>query len=239
LVAFAVADGCGVAAMSLLVFEFPQDGHIYCMGVDTAEGLDHGDYSCAQVLDVRTGEQVAVWHGHIPPDELSTEVHKLGLWYSSALCCVESNNHGLTTITQMRQLGYPNLYRSRSLNKVTNKISQEYGWKTTRTSKPLLIDDLGMALRAEELAIHDEFTLAELRTYRHTGRSMGGSPFDDRVIALALANEMRQYAFMPEYAPQVDDYWTVDWWARQGTEPVRDSKKIGLYTRRGTRLAGL
>ena len=44
----------------LTVWREPQ-GHVpYCIGVDTAEGLVHGDYSCAQVLEVRTGEQVAV-----------------------------------------------------------------------------------------------------------------------------------------------------------------------------------
>jgi len=39
----------------LTVWREPQ-GHVpYCIGVDTAEGLVHGDYSCAQVLEVRTG----------------------------------------------------------------------------------------------------------------------------------------------------------------------------------------
>jgi hypothetical protein len=224
---------------SLSVWSEPTPEGVYCIGVDTAEGLAHGDYSCAQVLEVRSGEQVAVWHGHIAPDELAHEVHMLGLWYRSALCCVESNNHGLTTIVQLRQLGYPNLFRKRSLNKVTSRISQEFGWKTTRTTKPLMIDDLGMALKANELLIRDEFTLAELRTYVRNGRSMGGSPHDDRVMSLALANEMRQYVFMPEYAPKVDDYWTIDWWNRQGEPEGRGGMQVGKHLRRGTRPTGL
>ena len=92
----------------------PQIDHAYVMGVDTAEGLAHGDYSVIQVLDVNTGEQVAIWHGHIAPDLLAEEVYSVGLWFNSALCCVESNNHGLTTITELRHLGYPRLYRRRS-----------------------------------------------------------------------------------------------------------------------------
>jgi len=221
----------------LTVWREPQDGHIYCIGVDTAEGLVHGDYSCAQVLDVRTGEQCAVWHGHIPPDVLAEEIFMLGLWYRDALCCVESNNHGLTTIVQLRHLGYPNLFRKRTLNRTTSRVSQEFGWKTTRTTKPLLIDDLGMALRGGELTIFDRYTLAELRTYVRSSRgSMSGSPHDDRVMALALSNEMRQYAFMPEYAQKVDDYWTVDWWRRLvvDDEPKDDALRIGAHTVRGT-----
>ena len=221
----------------LTVWREPQSDHSYCLGVDTSEGLVHGDYSCVQVLDVRTGDQTAVWHGHIPPDELAHEVFMLGLWFNSALCCVESNNHGLTTITQLRHLGYPNLFRKRSLNQATAKVSQEFGWKTTRTTKPLLIDDLGMALRNEELKIHDRFTLAELRTYVRNDRgSMSGSPHDDRVMALAMANEMRQYAFMPEFTTKHDDYWTVDWFMRMVTNEDSDAPntKIGASTIRGS-----
>ena len=223
--------------MSLTVWKEPENNHIYCMGIDTAEGLAHGDFSCIQILDVRTGEQVAVWHGHIPPDELAEEVKNLGLWYNKALCCVESNNHGLTTIVQLRHLGYPNLFRKRSLNQVTNTVSQEFGWKTTRTSKPLLIDDLGMALRSDELTLYDRFTVAELRSYvRNERGTMAGSPHDDRVMALALSNQMRQYAFMPEYAPVVDDYWTVDWFMRMVINDDSDAPdtRIGASTTRGS-----
>ena len=170
--------------MSLEVWEQPESRNAYVMGVDTAEGLGHGDYSVIQVLNVRSGEQVAIWHGHIAPDLLADEVDSLGRWFNKALCCVESNNHGLTTITELRHLGYPNLFRKRQLNSVNNRIGQEYGWKTTRTSKPLMIDDLSSALRNEELIIRDRHTLAELRTFVRNDRgSMNGSPYDDRVIA--------------------------------------------------------
>ena len=219
----------------LTVWKEPERWSGYALGVDTAEGLGHGDYSCVQVVDVKEGEQVAIWHGRIPPDELAREVYNIGIWYGNALCCVESNNHGLTTITQLRQLGYPNLFRKRSLNQSTSKVSQEFGWKTTRTTKPLLIDDLGLALRSEELTIHDRYTLAELRTYVRTSRgSMSGSPHDDRVMALALANEMRQYAFMPEYSTKKDDYWTVDWFARLVKPEETSEMQIGKHSMRGT-----
>ena len=218
----------------LTVWREPVGGRAYCIGVDTAEGLAHGDYSCAQVIDVRAGEQVAVWHGHIPPDTLANEVHLLALWYNNALTCVESNNHGLTTIVQLRNLGHRNLFRKRTLNTSIAKVSMEFGWKTTRTTKPLLIDDLGMAIRNDEIIVHDRYTLAELRTYVRSSRgSMNGSPHDDRVMALALANQMRQYAFMPEYAPAVDDYWSVDWFARMVNPDENPDFRIGANTVRG------
>lgn len=221
--------------MSFVVWERPQPQEAYVLGVDTAEGLGHGDYSCIQVLSVSSGVQAAVWHGHIPPDELAQEVFNVGLWYRDALCCVESNNHGLTTLTVLRQLGYPRLFRKRSLNKVSDRVTQEYGWKTTRTSKPLMIDDLATALKNDELVLRDKHTVAELRTFvRNERGSMSGSPFDDRVMALALANQMRKYAHAPEFAVEVDDYWTVDWFRRQADSHGENPFQIGANAVRGT-----
>ena len=97
------------------------------------------------------------------------------------------------------------------------------------SSKPLLIDDLGMALRNEELKIHDRFTYAELRTYvRNERGTMSGSPHDDRVMALAMANQMRQYAFMPEFTLKQDEYWTVNWFRN-----LLPSGDIDCWSRRG------
>lgn len=200
----------------LAVWEWPNDTHRYVLGADTAEGLEWGDYSCAQVLDLSTGQQVAVWHGHIEADLFGEEINSLGFFYNQALVGVESNNHGLTTITTLRRLAYPMLFRKRVLNTARNQQTMEYGWRTTRTSKPLMIDELAMALRNDELELYDQPTVAELRTFvRDEKGQMRGSPFDDRVMALAVANQMRKYAFQPEYVPVVDDYMTGAWWERQ------------------------
>jgi len=126
------------------------------------------------------------------------------------------------------------LFRKRSLNKVSDRVTQEYGWKTTRTSKPLMIDDLATALKNDELALRDKHTVAELRTFvRNERGSMSGSPFDDRVMALALANQMRKYAHAPEFAADVDDYWTVDWFRRQSGTQSENPFQIGVHAIRG------
>ena len=223
--------------MSFECWERPNERSGYVIGVDTAEGLGHGDYSVIQVLNVGTGDQAAIWHGHIAPDLLAEEVMAVGTWYNNALCCVESNNHGLTTITELRHLGYPNMFRKRQLNNVNNRVGQEYGWKTTRTSKPLMIDDLSSALRNNEICIRDRHTIAELRTFvRNERGGMSGSPYDDRVMSLALANQMRKYAHEPEYKTEVNDYWTIDWFARMITNvpSVNNEHIIGQNSIRGT-----
>ena len=95
-----------------------------------------------------------------------------------------------------------------------------------------------MALRNNELKIHDRFTLAELRTYvRNERGTMSGSPHDDRVMALAMANQMRQYAFMPEFTLKQDEYWTVNWFRNllpSVEKPDEEQLQIGQNTVRGT-----
>jgi hypothetical protein len=114
-------------------------------------------------------------------------------------------------------------------------MTQEFGWRTTRTSKPLMIDDLGMALKNDELVLRCKDTLAELRTFtRNDKGSMSGSPYDDRVMALALANQMRKYAFVPEFVQEIDDSWSFDWWRRQIPRNVPEADTIGMNAVRGT-----
>ena len=98
-----------------------------------------------------------------------------------------------------------------------------------------MIDDLGMALKNDELILRCENTLAELRTFTRNERGqMSGSPYDDRVMSLALANQMRKFAFVPEYQEEVDDTFTFNWWVRQIPSNQPNHGNIGANTYRGT-----
>lgn len=191
------------------VWDEPVKGVRYVLGVDVAEGLEHGDYSVVWVIEAATGACVAKWRGHIPADLLGSEVcHDIGYWYGRALIGVEANNHGLTTLVALRDSGYPNIYHRTSLETGTKKQRQAMGWFTSRTSKPYLMDGLAAALR-EDLRLTDAETIAELRTYvRDPDGKMHGSPFDDQVMALGIAQEMRQFVFTPQYNLRNDDYMT-------------------------------
>jgi hypothetical protein len=93
-----VADGGALA-----VWEFPKPKVVYVIGADVSEGLEHGDYSCAVVIDANNRQVVAIWHGHVDADLFGTDVlNQLGLWYNLALIGVESNNHGLSTLSALR-----------------------------------------------------------------------------------------------------------------------------------------
>ncbi len=88
------------------------------------------------------------------------------------------------------------------------------GWRTTKATKGLLVDELAMAVRVGDVLIWDEHTIAEMKQYvRDPKGGMSGSPFDDRVISVRIANMMRRYASAPEYRQNHDNYMTTDWWA--------------------------
>lgn len=221
------------------VWELPQSGSVYVVGADTAEGLDWGDYSSAHVINVGTGQVVAMWHGHIPADLFGEELFKLGLFYNDALMGVESNNHGLTTITSLRRLGYKRMFRRRRLNSAQGRTpTMEFGWQTSKTTKPLMIDELAMSLREEEISLSCAETLAELRTFtRDDHGRMSGSPYDDRVISLSIANQMLRYAYAPEYAEREDPYLSFQWWANleHGGEQATNEWRIGANNARSRR----
>jgi hypothetical protein len=78
------------------------------------------------------------------------------------------------------------------------------GWLTTVKSKPRAIDELNMDLREGRLTLWDKDTVAEMRTFvRDEKGRMNGSPHDDRVMSLAIANQGQRYVFQPEYTPKV------------------------------------
>ena len=57
-------------------------------------------------------------------------------------------------------------------------------------------------------------TIAELRTFTRDDKGkMCGSPFDDRTMSLAIANQMLKHVWLPEF--QVDSGpppGSFDWW---------------------------
>ena len=184
----------------LRIWEFPDAESVYVIGADVAEGLSHGDYSSAHVISATNGYVVAHWHGHVEPDIFGEMMAQLGWWYNQALVGIESNNHGLTTLKAAQKLGYRNLYRQRRLSKVTPQATDTMGWRMTVSSKPLAIDELAGSLRNDELQIYCELTVAELKTFvRKANGKMQGSPYDDRTISLAIANQMLKYVWLPEY----------------------------------------
>lgn len=212
------------------IFQEPLRGHGYVMGADVAEGLEHGDYSSAHVLDAETGLVVATWHDHTDPDLFGEQLAVLGRYYNNALIGVEINNHGHVTVTALRRLHYPRIFRRRVVGQVTEGFAPQYGWHTNKVSKPKMIEGLNTAIRDGTVDIRCEHTLAELRTYIREYTAGGlvkthGSPFDDRVMSLAIAIQMLDYTHVAHEEEVKDDTWTLDWWSQLIDDEEARSKR--------------
>lgn len=183
----------------LRVWEDPKPGVRYVIGADVAEGLDHGDYSCADVLSVPDGRQVAQWHGHIDPDRFGAVLAGLGVRYNRALLGVERNNHGLTTVTGLLNGGYPHLYAQEDLEyRAEGKETKKAGWLTTEKSKLKIIDQLHAELRDGDHGLACADTTLEMGTYvidPDNGKyGAKAGCYDDRVMSRAIAGEMVRVA---------------------------------------------
>ena len=168
----------------------------YVIGADVAEGVVNGDYSCADVLRVSDGQQVAQWHGKVPPDMYGDFIlPAIGKMYGKALIGVERNNHGLTTLIKLRDSGYPNIYAQKDIEyKGGGKETKKIGWLTTKASKPKIIDQLDAEIRDGIHGLACKETVEEMKHYVFDeDGSMGAEPgyFDDRVMSRAIAGEMR------------------------------------------------
>jgi hypothetical protein len=142
----------------------------YVIGVDVAEGLENGDFSYVTVFDANTGEQCASSKSHIPVEYLSGLVEELGWYYHTALIIVERNNSGLVPLSQLQESGYPRLYRHKDIAARSRTRRKQYGWHTNRSSKPKMVHDFLLALKDNDVVLHDYSFMLESQVFVADGR---------------------------------------------------------------------
>lgn len=175
----------------LIMYHPPVPDRTYVAGADVAEGVTGGDYSVLTIFDRETGEEVAFWRGYMAPERFGAFIGRCGHIYNTALMVVEINNHGLTTVTALKNNMYPQIYFRpvAKMDTMGQKFSDRMGWKTTKVTRPLMIDDLREALSDESLKIHTEYTIDEMLTFVFDdgGNMVAQSSFnDDCIFASAI-----------------------------------------------------
>ena len=178
------------------VWKQPQDGHKYVIGADVAEGVG-GDFSVATIMDIDQQETAARWRGDVEPSEFGDILEQLGRLYNNALIACEINNHGLTTVQRLRDLRYSNLYRrERGLETRFEEMNGFVGWKKTRQTKPLMINDLSEAIFKGKIHDPDRIFIRECMSYVIDDRGRTNAQegaHDDTVIATAIAMQMFEW----------------------------------------------
>ena len=103
---------------------------------------------------------------------------------------IERNSYGLTIIEELRQSGYPYLYRETKWDKFSNKFVDKIGFYTNAQSRPLLIARLTDYINSNKLQVVDERLRYEIMNfiYKPTGKAEAEKGFqDDLIFATGLA----------------------------------------------------
>jgi hypothetical protein len=177
----------------LWIWNQPQEGHVYCMGVDTATG-DASDFSTIEVFDINESEQVAELQIRVLPKTFSKMVDYVGRWYNNAFAVVERTGIGVAICQELADhLGYACLYRKPKKN-IYNKDSKygDVGFSTSVATKPLLNKALTDNISVDGWLIKSSRLRKEFLIYVHlkggrTGAEPGKGNNDDLVISTALA----------------------------------------------------
>lgn len=189
----------------LVIWELPKPGKFYVVSVDASHGLDQ-DNAAIEVIKVgdrrELDEQVAEWAGDLGPGDLAVVAGVVGRIYRDkaadldALMAVECNpgSPGTTTQLVLQQLGYNNFYMWRRPHAATGGESTIYGWWTTSSTRPLLINTLLEYLGKEQVKVNSPELIAEMGSFVKTRKPTGSIHWaafdgyhDDRLMALAIA----------------------------------------------------
>ena len=150
-----------------------------------------------------------MFRGLIPPDRFADKLYDWGMKYNKALMVVEINNHGLTTLTCLKQKIYPSLYfRPKKIDSLGVSSSDKFGWKTTKVTRPLLIDEFAQACRDEEVTIHSKELIDEMTVfvYDDSGNMVPQSRsfHDDMIFSAGIA--WQGFKLMPKTKLQQIEY---------------------------------
>lgn len=175
------------------IYQLPNTPEVtkYCVGGDTAgEG---SDYFIGQVLNAKTGKQVATLRKQFDADEYTRQMYCLGKYYKNAMLAIESNFDSFP-IRELQRLKYKNMYVSEKIDTYTKKVEQRYGFRTTSITRPTILSKLIEVVRTNCELIDDLDTLNELLTIIRNEKGRIEAPeggHDDLMMALAIAWECR------------------------------------------------
>lgn len=171
--------------------------HVYTLGADSAWGK-WWDNATIIVLDITNGNIAAEFCDKFtPPSVLWDEIDKIGRLYGNCLVWPELNNHGAAVIERLKHLNYPNIYRQVKDSTYNDQFTEDLWFLTTAKTKPAILSNLSLAINTFALRINSETVKAELSVYPREASDIIHSDDEtwhfDRIIALAIAWEMRKY----------------------------------------------
>lgn len=179
----------------MLVYARPVIGRTYIATLDTSEGIGNDAHASA-VLDHHSGEKCATWaNDAIEAGDAGLALAFIARYFNDALAVPERNKDGAAAIRAMQN-------ETTSVTPYTNIYIAEdgrEGWHTNPATRPVLFDDLRMAIESGAATTPDARTIAETKTIirdkdgkpRARGKGSAGGARDDTFVAWAIAWQIR------------------------------------------------
>ena len=210
------------------IYQLPNTPKItkYCIGGDTAgEG---SDYFIGQVLEARTGEQVATLKHQFDADQYTKQMYCLGMYYKNALIGIEANFDSFP-IMELQRLGYDNQYVREAIDTYTGRTEKRFGFKTTSLTRPTIISRLIEIVREHTDTLNDKDTLEELLTIIRNEKGRIEAPeggHDDNMMGLAIAHHIREQVSFDEEEIRVNPQYHFN--MEKAYEPNDDLGEITI-----------
>lgn len=209
----------------LYIYEHPKKDERYVIGADVGYGVEKGDESAFHVLNER-GDQVAVFHCVISPEDFAYPLIATAHYYNKAFINPEANAPGVALIVRIKDRRYFRMYQRESFSSAKHTISTDFGFHTNARTKPIVISLLREAVKDGTILLRHPETIRQLMVYAYDKDGKLSAPsgdHDDLVIALALAIKI-----LPDEKELINTsrgtrYGTLDWWVKLMEETNSDS----------------
>jgi hypothetical protein len=172
----------------LTVWDIPQIGKKYYIGVDASEGVGC-DYNVITILDDDFMQVAEFRSNKTPPYEVALITYQLATWYNNALCVIEKASGGHIVLDRMRNMfHYHNLYKYKDYDQ-RGKMVKKIGFNTNPKTKPIIINNFVELFDEDAICIKSPALLNEMKTFEYTDGKMGAEQgkHDDCVLSMAFA----------------------------------------------------
>jgi hypothetical protein len=159
----------------LAIWEFPQPGHHYFAGVDTARGdgnnVSQGDYAAIVVWNGETGEMAARFMSRVSPETIAAQAGIIGRFFNNAVLNVEVNGLGYIVMSELRDRHfYPNQHRWMGRNdKFDHKPGTALGFETSSRHRSMMFNVFRTALYRKEALPKDKVFISQMEAAKMEG----------------------------------------------------------------------
>ena len=185
------------------IWEYPDYTKSYMVVADVARG-DGQDFSAFHVFDIESASQVAEFKSKVPPKEYGNLLVGVATEYNNALLVVENANIGWSTIEQIIEREYDNMYYSSKSDQDTvesymtkmERGNLTPGFTMSMRTRPLVIAKMMDYVRERSVTVKSQRLLKEMRVFVwKNGKAQAQTSYnDDLVMAFATGLYVRDTA---------------------------------------------